>query len=648
MFALLALGLLQAASPPVAAEKDRSPEPPRAAKPRTEDDDDEGERVDPNSPVVITARRLDAARTRIDAGLGATVYSLTNDAVEKRPGGETGSIAAILAQTPGASPTGNGLAIRGARTTQVRINDVIVPEAISDPAEHLSARLAETSRVMTGTLPAQFGFAPGGVIGVTTKSGAYQRGGQAELFAGTDGLVEPAVEWAGALGGVSLFGSGSYERERTRIADAAGRAASDLRRGVEGLVFADHVLSGSDRLSLIAGAARERHAFGATSIGAGSTASDDAYAVGTFQHSDGGFTLQASLFAGTSVDEARFGVTTRERRSSLGTQVDAAEQLGSAHVLRGGLLLTRSAVTERDGRGGRLAAHSTPLSLYAQDEWTLAPGLTFNPGVRAEWLRGASAGAAVEPRASLVWAPAGGFTAHAGYARYAAAAPLGEVRGGALPDERDDYYDAGLQRRLGAFTFGLDAYLRRVRNLLAEHRTPGEAAAATFAYRRADLSGVEASATYAQGPVTAWANLSVSRARGRSILGGGGLFAPQTLAAAASRWLPLADARPVVASGGLTWRFDELSLSADLLASSGAVRSRSAAEPNAARAPAFATFGLAAVYRVKLLERPADLRLDLTNLAGARYATSDATALEGGWTTRGRGRALTLGIEQGF
>src|SRR5438309_11944311 len=130
MFALLALGLLQAASPPVAAEKDRSPEPPRAAKPRTEDDDDEGERVDPNSPVVITARRLDAARTRIDAGLGATVYSLTNDAVEKRPGGETGSIAAILAQTPAASPTGNGLAIRGARATQVRINDVIVPEAI--------------------------------------------------------------------------------------------------------------------------------------------------------------------------------------------------------------------------------------------------------------------------------------------------------------------------------------------------------------------------------------------------------------------------------------------------------------------------------------------------------------------------------------
>ncbi|HEY0313923.1 MAG TPA: TonB-dependent receptor [Allosphingosinicella sp.] len=648
MFALLAATLLQ--SPPSADDEvHRRPTQEHRAASRTprdaDDDDDEEGRVDPADPIVVTAHRLDAARTGVDAALGATVYSLTNEGVENRPGGETGSVAAILSQTPGAVPVGTGLAIRGSRHTQVRINDVIVPEAISDPAEHLSARLAEAVRVMTGTLPAQFGFAPGGVISVTTKSGVYQHGGQLEMFAGTDGLIEPAAEWAGAVGGVSLFASGSYERERTGIADAGGHMTNDVRRGAEGLLFADHVLSDSDRVWLILGGSRERHSIGATGIPAGTAAGDDGYAVGSFQHSSGGLTFQASLFAAHAVDAARFAVATRERRTSFGTQIDAAQQLGSAHVLRGGILVSRVSVRERDGRSDT-SLHRTASSVYLQDAWTIAPNVTFNPGVRVEWLRGGGKRAAIEPRASIVWTPSQGLSAHLGYSRYAAAAPLGEAGGAALPEERDDYFDAGVQRKVGAFTFGVDAYVRSARNFIVARETPGEAAAAAFGFRRAELRGLELSGTFARGPVTAWANLALSRSRGRSIVANAGLPPAGVIAAAGDRWLRLGEDRPVVASGGFTWRLDELSLSADAVASSGAVGSSTA--PNAARSPFFAVFGLAAVYRVRLLERPADLRLDLTNAGGARYVTRDASALEGGWTTRGRGRALTVGIEQGF
>ena len=62
-----------------------------------DDDDDQEGRVQPSTSIVITARRLDTARTQIDAGLGATVYSLTNDTIENRPGGETGSVADSVA-----------------------------------------------------------------------------------------------------------------------------------------------------------------------------------------------------------------------------------------------------------------------------------------------------------------------------------------------------------------------------------------------------------------------------------------------------------------------------------------------------------------------------------------------------------------------
>jgi hypothetical protein len=180
--------------PPIAVPApDKDDEKPKAtlgsqSQAHDANEDDEGGRVQPSSTIVITARRLDTARTQIDAGLGATVYSLSNETIENRPGGETGSISEILSQAPGVTLSGNGLNVRGSRANQVRVNNVIVPEAISDPADHLSSRLAETTRLITGTLPAQFGFAPAGVISVTTKNGLYQHGGQAELFASSDGI----------------------------------------------------------------------------------------------------------------------------------------------------------------------------------------------------------------------------------------------------------------------------------------------------------------------------------------------------------------------------------------------------------------------------------------------------------------------------
>lgn len=651
MSAIIVALLLGATAPPPADDDEpvKSKHPPAAApaqKPESDEEDEEG-RPQPNSTIVVTARRLDAARTQIDAALGSTLYSLTNETIENRPAGETGSIAQILAQAPGVTISGRTLNVRGSPANQVRINNVIVPEAISDPADHLSSRLSETTRLITGTLPAQFGFAPAGVISVTTKNGLYQRGGQAELFAGTGGMIEPAFEWAGSAAGTSLFASGSFERDRSRIADTSDVPGRDRRSEFEGLAFADHVIDAENRVSMVFGGSSERHRISGTTIGPGIEASSDGYAVGTFQHSDGGFTVQASLFGGKATDRTRFKGRTRERRSTFGTQIDASDAISASHTLRFGLLADRSTTDELDALSS--AVHRTAVAAYAQDEWKLGPSLTFNPGVRVEWLRGVGSAATVEPRASLVWTSESGATAHAGFARYASAPSLGEQSTRSdLADERDDYYDAGVQQRLGSLTIGLDAYSRRAHNFIVEHETPGSAVPIVFAFKRAKIDGVELSATYAQGPLTAWANLAVAKARARTIIGGEGAFAPPTLLAASARLVPLASVRPVTASGGLTWRLGKLSLSGDVLASSGAVRTLDPEDPNGSRSHSYAVLGLAAVYHVRIADKPADLRLDLTNLTDARYVTSDADNLEGGWTRRGNGRAISIGIEQGF
>ena len=613
-----------------------------------EDDDAEG-RVQPTSTIVVTAHRLDTARTQVDAGLGATVYSLTNDTIENRPGGETGSVAEILTQAPGVTLSGRTLHVRGAPANQVRINNVIVPEAISDPADQLSSRLAQTTRLITGTLPAQFGFAPAGVISITTKNGLYQHGGQAELFAGTDGMLEPALEWAGSADNTSLFGSGSLERERSTLGDAQGNAARDRRLAAEGLGFADHVINDQNRVSLIFGGSHEWHRLGSTSIGSGTETSGDWFGVATYQHTDGGFTLQASAFGGIASDEARFSRKTRERRSSWGTQIDASDAIGASHTLRLGLLATRSTAGELELAGSQSSQKRTSLAAYAQDEWKLLPTLIFNPGVRIEWPRGLGSNAEVEPRASLVWASPNNLTAHLGYARYASVPPLGEqATGTALPDETDDYFDAGVQQKLGSFTVGLDGYWRSAHNYIAERQSIGSAVPEVFGFKRARMKGMELSGTYARRGTTAWANLSLSKAGARAIVGGASLFPPVSIAAAADGYVPLASDRPVTASAGLTQRFGKFSLGGDALVSSGAVRTLASNDPNGGRHSAYAVFGLAAVYHAKIANRPADIRLDLTNLTNVHYATSDAKNLEGGWTRWGRHRAITIGIEQGF
>jgi hypothetical protein len=613
----------------------------------TEDDDDEGQ-AQPLTEIVVLARSLDAARTQIDAGLGSSIYALSNETIENRPGGETGSIASILSQAPGVTSSAEGLTVRGSAANQIRVNNVIIPETVNDPADHISSRFADTSRLLTGTLPAQFGFAPAGVISVTTKNGLYQHGGEAELFGGTDGSWEPALEWAGSAGGTSMFGSGNYEHGRTTVADAAGRTARDNRDEFEGLGFADHVIGEHDRVSLLLGGTDQKEHMGATSLPAGVEHAQAGYGVATYQHSGDGFTVQASAFGGASSDEARFGVPSHERRSTYGTQIDASAEVGKAHVFRFGLLGGRSTMRALETNGSRTRAARTTLALYGQDEWKITTTLTLNPGVRAEWLRGVRAAVTFEPRASLVWQTDGGFSAHAGYARFAAAPALGEEPAGApLADERDDYLDLGIQQRLGPVTLGLDAYERWARNYLAEHRTVGSATPSAFAFRDARFHGVEFSATYARRGTSAWANLALAGAKGRSIVGAAGLFTPTTLAASA-KWVPLASERPFTLSTGLTQRLGKLSLSSDLQVSSGAVWTGTGADPNGERHSSYAVWSLAAVYRTKLIGPRTDFRLDATDLTNVRPVASDATALEGGWTRRIEGRAVSLGIEQAF
>src|ERR1700761_8170301 len=68
----------------------------------------------PVDEVVVTARRLDAARAAIQPELGASSYTLSAQAVQNLPGGENTQLSQVVLQAPGVTQDSFGqLHVRG-------------------------------------------------------------------------------------------------------------------------------------------------------------------------------------------------------------------------------------------------------------------------------------------------------------------------------------------------------------------------------------------------------------------------------------------------------------------------------------------------------------------------------------------------------
>jgi hypothetical protein len=689
------------------------------------DGDDDDQASGTVTGVVITARRLDSARADIDPALGASAYSLTNEAVERMPGGETTSLAQVLLQAPGVAPGVGGPVIRGdGRGPQYRINNVTLPEGLSDIGQILSPRMADRIELITGALPAQYGLGPAAVVSITTKSGVYQDGGQAELYGGGQGEIEPAIEFSGQGGGNNLFLSASLRRSRAGLGGAdAGRPLHDRSSEAEGFLLADRPIGDDGRLSLMLGLAQDRfqlpnpHGRNALTdpVGAGgfqrpltlgggggfpSKALDRnqrqaaRFVDVSYLHAEGPTTLQVSLFAHESTadyhpdptgDLLFSGVADDQhrRQATVGLQTEGVWRMSPGHALRGGIFLQSSRFTSREraavlplnGLGVQTA--TTPLILageaseterqtgvFLQDAWTPVASLTVNAGLRFDQASGAAG--RFSPRLGLVWTSGQATTVHAGYARYVLPAPREpdalpaaafaattgappSPAGSPVPAETDDYVDVGLQQRLGDLTLGLDAYRRNAENLHAEGRFGFSPLGSAFSYRRARLEGVEASLLYADGPLSAWANLSLARARGQGVSGGRQAFTPAQLAALDGGFVRLSDDQTYTASAGAAWRIGALKFSGDLLYGSGARRTRPGGAPNGAGLPAYAVVNLGSVWGLKGPGgRHLDLRLDVINLFDARYQLSDSAALGAGPSVWGARRGVFVGFEQAF
>ncbi len=82
--------------------------------------------------VVVTAQRLNAARSGIQTQTGASTYTITADQIDNQPGGENNLLNQVVLQAPSLAQDSFGqLHVRGEHNgLQYRLNGVILPEGI--------------------------------------------------------------------------------------------------------------------------------------------------------------------------------------------------------------------------------------------------------------------------------------------------------------------------------------------------------------------------------------------------------------------------------------------------------------------------------------------------------------------------------------
>jgi outer membrane receptor protein involved in Fe transport len=438
---------------------------------------------------ITVVGQLNQARNQILPDLGATAYTINKDQIATLSQGGNAPMNQVVLRAPGVaedSAANGDLHVRGEHANlQYRINDVLLPEGITGFGLELDPRFVESMQLITGSLPAQYGFRTAGVVDIQTKSGAFENGGEAGVYGGSYDTVRPSFEYGGAQGKWDYFMDGSYDHNDLGIENPTPShdAIHDQTDQYKAFIYASRILSDTSRISLMGSASYSNfqvpntpgQAPGAAPSGTDywyqymsnpNTNSADLnenqneqnyYGVAAYQKSAGDLNLQVAAYGRVSSvhfmpdpngDLVFNGVASDVDRIlySGGLQADASYNLGDKHTIRGGLMLleeylsadTTTTVFNVDNNGvptsgpypivDNSVSHALFAGVYLQDEWKLTPELTLNYGARFdEYYSSFDHENQPSPRANLIYQPTDKTTLHTGYSRYFTPPPLENV-----------------------------------------------------------------------------------------------------------------------------------------------------------------------------------------------------------------------------
>ena len=200
--------------------------------------------------AASTSRAIRSRRRSAPASIRST-----SEALEKQPGGTNLTLNKSLLQAPGVVQDSYGVIhVRNEHANlQYRLNGVIVPESISGFGTTFDPRIASSIQLITGTLPAQYGYRTAGVINFKTQSGLLDNGGEVGVYGGSFGWLEPSAMIQGSSGDFSYFLSGSYLRNDLGIENPlpTRNAIHDRTTQIRPFAYVSDILSDTSRIAAV-------------------------------------------------------------------------------------------------------------------------------------------------------------------------------------------------------------------------------------------------------------------------------------------------------------------------------------------------------------------------------------------------------------
>jgi hypothetical protein len=436
-------------------------------------------------PMVVTGQ-LDESRETIVPSLGATSFIMDQQQILNMPQGADAPFNQVLLRAPGVaedSAANGDLHVRGEHANlQYRINDVLLPEGISGFGLELDPRFVSSMQLITGSLPAQYGFRTAGIVDIQTKGGAPDQGGEVSLYAGSFDTVRPSFELGGSQGRLTYFADGSYDHNAIGIENptSGDTPVHDNSDQYKAFTYLSYILDPSSRISFMGSASYSDFEVPDTpGLRAGTSPDGDPWLPGAFnsagldenqneqnyygvvayQKSAGDLNYQLSAFGRDSsvhftpdpVGDLYFnGVASDVDRTlhSVGVQGDASYGVSASQTVRAGFTFLDESVSADstttvfpvDGGGNPTGPafgiaddellHGLFAGAYLQDEWRIIQGLTLNFGARLDAFNSSfDDETQLSPRVNFIYNASDSTTLHAGYARYFTPPPVENVPG---------------------------------------------------------------------------------------------------------------------------------------------------------------------------------------------------------------------------
>ncbi len=420
--------------------------------------------------VTVQAKRLDRARNALSPEIGSSVYRITESDIDTLPKGSDTPLNQVLLQAPGVANDSYGqLHVRGEHANlQYRLDGIVIPEPISGFGQSFDTRIVDQVSLLTGALPAQYGYRTAGIVDIRTKSSDIGNGGTIDVYGGSHQTLQTSADVFGSNGPLSYYFTGTLGVDNLGVEapTSDGSPLHDHTRQGNAFGYLSYLLNPLTRVAVMFSASSNQFEIpntpglpGAFSLN-GSTAFDSAnlnetqseltnFAAIALQGTNGAaLDYQVAFF--TRYTRTQFnpdptgdlifnGVASNDFHSNQanGIQTDVTYRLNGNHTLRAGFMVQEEhaafdnevAVFPTDASGNPTtdvpftitdASSKTGYlyGMYVEDEWKIADHVTLNYGLRFDRMDEYVQAGQISPRIGVVYQPTNATTIHAGYARY--------------------------------------------------------------------------------------------------------------------------------------------------------------------------------------------------------------------------------------